>query len=186
MPPSCNKRGSGYSQVEINSLFDLLEMHLPISSMEWERVEALHEINFPAEDRTRESLKRKFQDLYCTKIPTGNPFIPNDVRRAKEIQRMREERIHSSDCEGNQDIKNITHNAETKKDHDKNSSSTTDSCMVTLVTIESPTVASLNSAKPLVKVPFFSLTGNLRRTQTKMTFKASRTFQTLVAPMPTG
>ncbi len=107
MLPSRNKRGSGYCQVEIDSLLDLLEVHLRISSMKWERVETLHKINFLAEDQTHELLKWKFQDLYCTKIPTGDPFIPNDVRRAKEIQRMREERINSSDCEGSNNMKNI-------------------------------------------------------------------------------
>ncbi len=69
-----------------------------------QRIENLHRRNFPIEDRTRESLKRKFQELYRSKIPTGDPSMPNDVRRAKMIQRLMEERINSSDCEGIDDF----------------------------------------------------------------------------------
>ena len=76
MPPVRSKRGTGYSQVELDSLLNLLEQHLPISGTEWDRVEAAHKVKFPLEDRSRDSLKCKFQDLYRTKIPTGDPFIP--------------------------------------------------------------------------------------------------------------
>ncbi len=100
MPPVKSTQGVGYSQMEIDSLLDLLEEHLPIASMEWERIENLHKCNFPTEDRRREFLKQKFQDLYRSKIPTGDPSMPNDIRRAKRIHQLMEERINSSDCEG--------------------------------------------------------------------------------------
>ena len=81
------KRGVGYSQMEIDTLLDLVEEHLPISNIEWERIEHLHKCNFPGENRTKESLKRKFQDLYRTKIPTGDPHIPPHIKRAKKFNK---------------------------------------------------------------------------------------------------
>ncbi len=58
MPPVKSKQGVGYSQMEIDWLLDLLEKHLPIASMEWERIENLHMCNFHAKDQTHESLKQ--------------------------------------------------------------------------------------------------------------------------------
>ncbi len=98
--------------MEIDSLLDLLEEHLPIASIEWERIENLHKCNFPTEDRTRESLKRKFQDLYRSKIPTGNPSMPNNIRRAKRIHQLIEQRINASAREG---IDEYHSNAEEKQ-----------------------------------------------------------------------
>jgi hypothetical protein len=94
------KRGAGYTTHEINALLDLLAEHLPLSAIEWKRVVEEHKVNFPAEDRSLESIKRKFQDLYRVKAPSGAPDIPPEVYRAKEIQKARDERTHASDCEG--------------------------------------------------------------------------------------
>ncbi len=108
---SFSQQGSGYRQVEINSLLDLLEVHLPISSMEWERVEMLHKINFRAEDRTRELLKRKFQDLYHTEYRPGTLSFQMMLGK----QRRSKGWINSSNCEGNAHMKNITQKPETKR-----------------------------------------------------------------------
>ncbi len=64
-------------------------------------------------------------------------------------------------------MKNIAQDAETKKGHNKNSSNTNDSHMVTSVTIESSTVAPLNSAKPLVKVPLLLSTRKCEKSTDK-------------------
>ena len=146
MPPSRAKRGSSYTQVELDSFLDLMEEILPLSSQEWERVETLHRVNFPNEDHTRESLKRKFQELYRTKIPTGDPNIPPHIKRAKEIQRKREARTNSSDCEGEEDIEKIAKEKETETE---SKGEDTDSHF----TIESGSTPLKQSAKPLVKVP---------------------------------
>ena len=106
MPPSRSKRGVGYSQIEVDSLLDLLEEHLPVCNAEWRQIADLHKCNFPAKDCSVDSLKRKYQDLYRVKMPSGDPFMPADVRRAKEIQKRREEKINSSDCEGGDDDDN--------------------------------------------------------------------------------
>ncbi len=124
-------------------MLDLLEEHLPISAIEWERVETAHKIRFPAEDRSRESLKRKFQDLYRTKIPTGDPFIPLKVRRAKMIHRMMDERINSSDCETNDDVETLAESSDGPPDNDNNRSTSA----------ESPAAAANSTNRPLVKLP---------------------------------
>ena len=98
------KRGVGYSHAELDSLLDVIEEILPLSSMDWDLVTRNHKTKYPDEDRKAESIKRKFQDLYRTKMGTGNPHIPPEVRRAKEIQKLREEKLNSSDCEGNDDL----------------------------------------------------------------------------------
>ncbi len=98
MPPFKNKQGVEYSQMEIDSPLYLLEEHLPRASMEWEWIDNLHKCYFPSEDRTRESLKQKFLDLYRSKIPTGDPSMPMDIMRAKRIYQSIEEKINPSDC----------------------------------------------------------------------------------------
>ena len=146
MPPNRTKRGAGYCQIEIDSLLDLLEEHLPLSTTEWERIEHLHRCRFPAEDRTQESLKRKFQDLYRTKAPTGDPNIPNDVRRAKEILKKMQMRTCASDCEGDDNLEvvdEVSKEGKPKEDTDNNS----------ITSVESRTSKSASTAKLLVKMP---------------------------------
>jgi hypothetical protein len=79
------KRGTGFSVEEINSLLDTIKEYLPIGMNQWEMVERVHALHYPEHKRTRESLKRKFTLLYLTKAPTGDPTIPAEVLRAKEI-----------------------------------------------------------------------------------------------------
>ena len=148
IPHSRSKRGAGYSQAETDSLLDLLEEHIPLSSMEWENIERLHKCRFPTEDRTCESLKWKFQELYRTKPATGSSFIPNDVRQANAILKMMQERTNSSDCEG--DDNNESDDEESKKeeetpqpDVDEKSTSALETWACTM----GP------NAKPLAKVP---------------------------------
>ena len=127
---------------------DTLEEHLPISNIEWERIEHLHKCNFPGEDRTKESLKRKFQDLYRTKIPTGDPHIPPHIKRAKKIQQMREERINSSECEDSEDF-DVVDESEDPKSNSEDANAEDSS-----TTMTSQPDMSTTTARPLGKVPF--------------------------------
>ena len=148
------KRGSGYTQAEVLSLLELVKQYNPIASVEWENVVKQHKINFPAEDRKLDSIKRKFQELYQTKVPTGDPFVPIEVMMAKEIQKAREEKIEASDCEGTEDLEveesvqpgkrkdNNDDNAKDKDDDDDNNS-----------TSGSVADASVASVKIPAKVP---------------------------------
>ncbi len=95
-------------QTETDSFLELMEEYLPFSSLEWGHVEMLHRINFPGDDQSRDSLKRKFQDLYRTKVPTSDPNIPNHIKRAKEIQKQRETRTNSLDCKDEDVLEVVT------------------------------------------------------------------------------
>lgn len=83
MPPK--GRGATFTALELSSFLDLLEERLPISLDEWDMVTALHLATFPEPNRNKDTLKRKFQMLYSTKMPTGDPNIPPNVLRAKRI-----------------------------------------------------------------------------------------------------
>jgi hypothetical protein len=78
------KRGIvGFNANEISILLDAAEEYLPIGQNDWEMVERMHGRYYPQAGRTKESLKCKFIQLYGTRIPTGDPKCPDDVKRAK-------------------------------------------------------------------------------------------------------
>ncbi len=98
MPPK-KKRSSNFSDHELHSNFDAIDSIIPIGSGEWERVEVFHSVDFEDNGRTADSLKRKFRQLYLMKTPTGDPNMPETVRRAKEINmRIREKSLVCIDC----------------------------------------------------------------------------------------
>jgi len=81
-------------------MLDAIESIIPIGSGEWERVEVAHSVDFEEKGRTADSLKRKFRELYLTKGPTGNPTMPETVRRAKEInKKIRKKSLVCIDCD---------------------------------------------------------------------------------------
>ena len=99
MPPK-KKRSSNFSDRELHSMLDAIESIIPIGSGDWERVELAHSVDFEDKGRTADSLKRKFRELYLRKGPTGDPTIPETVRRAKEInKRIREKSLVCIDCD---------------------------------------------------------------------------------------
>jgi hypothetical protein len=61
---------------------------LPISGAEWDLVASQHSAFHPELERTGDQLKKKFNKLARTQIPTGNPNIPPAVREAKEIREL--------------------------------------------------------------------------------------------------
>ena len=80
-------------------MLDAIETIIPIGSGEWERVEVTHSVDFEEKKRTADSLKRKFRQLYLTKVPTGDPNMPETVRRAKEINlKIRDKSLVCIDC----------------------------------------------------------------------------------------
>lgn len=97
------KRGVGFNANEISILLDAVEEYLPIGQNDWEMVERMHSCYYPQSGRTKESLKRKFIQLYLTKIPTGDPKCPDDVRRAKHLLEEIKKRSDLSDGEGGGD-----------------------------------------------------------------------------------
>lgn len=83
---SSTVRGSGFTQVETDNLLDIIERMLPLCADEWNAVLAEHNKCFGDQRRTVDSLKRKFSTLHRKKMPTGDPQMPDDVRRAKHIR----------------------------------------------------------------------------------------------------
>lgn len=92
-------RGRGFSITETENLLELIEEVLPIGMNEWDAVLARHVSRYPENDRTRDSIKRKFASLYNSKKPTGDPNCPPTVRKAKQLYNLIKERMDISDCE---------------------------------------------------------------------------------------
>eukprot|EP00957_Ditylum_brightwellii_P027321 2065363-Ditylum_brightwellii.AAC.1 len=53
---------------------------LPVSEHGWERVHAMHISVYGKKNRNVESLKWTFNNLHCTRAPTSNPSIPEEIR----------------------------------------------------------------------------------------------------------
>lgn len=75
-----------YTPDELASLNEVVEELLPISGAEWELVEHRHYSRYPDRERTGLQLRKKFNDVSTTKIPTGDPNIPPHIRDAKRIR----------------------------------------------------------------------------------------------------
>ncbi|EGZ26482.1 hypothetical protein PHYSODRAFT_327380 [Phytophthora sojae] len=61
-------------------------MHLPLSRDEWDYVASLHNAAYVGDDRTTDSLKRKFAKLHRKRIPTDDLSIPANVLQAKRVR----------------------------------------------------------------------------------------------------
>lgn len=87
--PGPNSRGgkaTQFTQEETHMLLDLVEEVLPVGQEQWKIIS--NDFNSRVEAkrrRTDEGIRRKFNSLAATKIPTGNPNMPEDVYRAKAI-----------------------------------------------------------------------------------------------------
>lgn len=97
------RRGNGFSTVETQSLLDAIEKYLPIGNVSWGRVTTYHASRFPAQERTTDSLRRKFSTLYRQNIRTGDPKCPEEVRRAKHLQSDIKKKSELSTAESDED-----------------------------------------------------------------------------------
>lgn len=64
---------------------NVLVEKLPLCKTEWDEVLKEHEKRLAQHGRTVDSLRRKFALLHRKKIPTGDPLMSDDVRRAKHL-----------------------------------------------------------------------------------------------------
>ena len=78
-----NTRNFTYEE-RINFLTIMRDV-LPIDGNEWDSVVSQHNQLYAHCDRSIPSLRRKFQELYRKKIPSGDPNMPEDVRLAKHV-----------------------------------------------------------------------------------------------------
>lgn len=67
-------------------MLDSIERYLPLCKEEWDAVLQLHNQQFKDFNRTTDSLKRKFSSMHRKKMPTGDPLMTDDVRRAKHLR----------------------------------------------------------------------------------------------------
>jgi hypothetical protein len=72
-------------------MLDAIEQILPLGPEEWEQVADTHMTAYPEFNCEVLSLQRKFQSLYNSQIPTGNPCCPAHVRKAKRLKHHIEE-----------------------------------------------------------------------------------------------
>jgi hypothetical protein len=64
-------------------MLEVIDEIILIGNPDWERVWNEHSACYPSKDWTAELLKRKFQELPCTKFPTGDPNCPPHIQNAK-------------------------------------------------------------------------------------------------------
>jgi hypothetical protein len=77
-------------------MLSAIEDVLPIGQQEWERVIEKHIRYYPQNQRDAALLQQKFQQLYNTAAPTGDPNIPAAVLRAKAIRNDLETRADTA------------------------------------------------------------------------------------------
>ena len=85
-------RGSAWRPEEVTHLLTCMEEVVPLNSDDWDRVKELHDEQFARKNRSVVALTRKFQQLYRTSEPTGDPNIPPDVEWALNIREMMREK----------------------------------------------------------------------------------------------
>ena len=78
---------------------------LQIRPEQWAFVTSRHAEKYPG--RETESLRRKFMELYCKSIPSGDPNIPEDVQMAKKVKY---EIGVKADIDGDEDSYDVTTN----------------------------------------------------------------------------
>jgi hypothetical protein len=76
-----------FTAEELDSLLDAIDEVRPLSATHWENVAAIHMSRYHDTGRNVGSLKRKFKELYCKRVSTGDPHCPPAVCRAKRLKR---------------------------------------------------------------------------------------------------
>lgn len=79
-------KGAGFTHREVNSLLETLLSCLPILEEEWDVVLTDQMKGFSSEQRKVDILRRNFSLLHRKKMSTGDPLIPDDVRKTKHIR----------------------------------------------------------------------------------------------------
>jgi hypothetical protein len=79
-------RSADYSKEELLHFLNIGLSIQPTSQTEWNSVLDEHNIEYAHKNRTVESLRRKYAQLHRKKIPTGDPYCPEEVRLAKRLR----------------------------------------------------------------------------------------------------
>ena len=78
-----NGRALQFRIPELVSLANIMEEVQPIGNSSWQRVESEYNRLNPGRPRNIDSLRRKFNSMVGSKVPTGNPSMPDHIRSAK-------------------------------------------------------------------------------------------------------
>ncbi len=81
------RKKENYRVAEIESLIEIVDEILPVTTTEWDTVAERHYTFFPEFSRTGESLKRKFNSIAKRSGPSGDPNCPPYVRKAKAVKK---------------------------------------------------------------------------------------------------
>ena len=79
------KRGFKFALSKTESLLKVIKGIIPIGNPDWDKILNKHASCYPTKDCTAKLLKRKFQKLACTEIPTRDPNMPPHICKAKHI-----------------------------------------------------------------------------------------------------
>lgn len=119
--PSMAPRGNGFTRQEIQILLDILEEIIPVGGDEWATVERRYNESLPTDrERTIESLRRKYQSLYLSKKPTGDPHCPPEVIRSKRILDLQRRKMEASSGEDDKSSDDGSFGFETQSDDNGN------------------------------------------------------------------
>jgi hypothetical protein len=101
-------------------MLDIVESVLPLGEKHWERIHEEYNQDGDAlqPERTLDSLKRRFKKMYSEKKPTGDPTLPVNFRRAKQIRTMIEKRAGVQEIDDT-DEEMEEANSESRKDDDR-------------------------------------------------------------------
>ncbi|ETN00575.1 hypothetical protein PPTG_17800 [Phytophthora nicotianae INRA-310] len=98
-----------YSKEDVHILLNEIENIQPSGAKnnEWDAVLGNYQIYAERESRVLRdvtSIKKKLQSLLNSTKPTGKPSCPDSVRRARQIQRVLEERVgHEANLDDGED-----------------------------------------------------------------------------------
>ena len=92
------------SSEETDILLTSIQEVLPIGPLDWEKVVQMHTDQFPEMGRDLQSVRRKFNKLQASRVPTGDPNCPPAVRTAKRIQREIEEKMDAEEEVAEQEL----------------------------------------------------------------------------------
>ena len=95
-------RGHKFSSAENIYLMEAMLQVLPIGPDEWDEVWNLHSVQFPGRDCN--GLRRKYTTLHRKKMPTGDPFMPDEVRMAKHCKVCIAQKAELGDGTGQYDM----------------------------------------------------------------------------------
>ena len=86
--PKKGKKGMNFTRAETMCFLDLIEAadKFPLCMTAWDEIAEKHSEFFPLTERDGEGLRRKFNSLANKKMPTGDPRIPPEVKKAKDLR----------------------------------------------------------------------------------------------------